>query len=39
MLLLVKQIDPLDWFLKKANNESIYRLTGQCSDFSLQVLN
>lgn len=39
MLLPVKQIDPLDRFLKKAKNEFVYRLTGQCSDFSLQVFN
>ena len=37
--LLVKQRDPPDWFLKKANNTFVYRLTGQCSDFSLQVFN
>lgn len=34
-LLPVEQIEPMDWFLKKVNNEFVYRLAGQYSDFSI----
>lgn len=34
-LLSVEQVDPMDWFLKTANEESVYRLIAQPSDLSL----
>ena len=34
-LLPIEWIESMDWFMKKANNEYVYRLTGLCSDFNI----
>ena len=37
-LLPVEWVGSMDQFMKKANNEYVYRLTSLCSDFNVQVL-
>lgn len=34
----IGQINPMEWFPKEANDEFVYKLIGQGSDFSLDVL-